>query len=117
MDSREFVGLIKEVVRDAAISDTVSVLERPPGRRPPQVLTQQAAWYQSLDEQQKKLLKETIANGVDKAIFGLFCVLDGVRAIEGGPNKGIFELRYVKEKSILLNPPEGTMLHDVYNAG
>ena len=53
---------------------------------------------------------------MDQAVFGFLCVLDGVRAVENGPDKGTFELRYLKDGSVLLNPQDEAMLHDLYNS-
>jgi hypothetical protein len=44
----------------------------------------------------------------------MLCVIDGVRTVENTDTKGQFELLHVKDKSTLLNPPGGPMLHDLY---
>src|ERR1700738_1460073 len=116
MDSRRFISVIKEVVRDAAISGTLQILEHPPGRRPPKELVDRADWYRSLNNDQRRLVHSIVTHAVDGAIFGLLCGLDGARAAESGEAKGNFELRYVKEGVTLLNPPNDAMLHDLYNA-
>jgi hypothetical protein len=116
MDSRRFISVIKEVVRDAAVRDTLRILEHPPGRRPPTELRDRAEWYGSLDDDQRRLIEGIVAQAVDTAVFGILSVLDGVRAAESGAIKGNFELRYVKDGVTLLNPPNGTMLHDLYKA-
>jgi hypothetical protein len=60
----------------------------------------------------------TVKAAVDKAVFGFFCVLDGVRAIEDGRLGGALELRYVGGGlSQPLNSAEDDMLHDLFNAG
>jgi hypothetical protein len=61
------------------------------------------------------MLARVVATAVDRSVFGFFCVIDGVRAIEDGPDKGRLELSYVKDGVRLLNPPEGEMLHDIFN--
>lgn len=115
MDGRRFIGTIKKVVRDAAIEDTIDVLEVPPGRSPPADLLKQSHWYRSLSAEDQRVLTEIIANAVDRGIFGLLCVLDGVRAVEDGEVKGDFELKYIKNGTILLNAIDTPMLHDLYN--
>lgn len=116
MDSREFISVIKKIVRDAAVSDTISVMEHPPGRKPPQESKDRAEWYRSLDHDQRRLLASVIADAADRVIFGLLCVVDGVRAVEDGEVKGRFELRYVKGTATLLNDPNDVMLHDLYKS-
>ena len=114
MDSREFVDVLRLVVRDGAVSEVLSTLQRPPGRRPPQSLRESSAWYNSLDDQQKQILSVVLQDAVDRAVFGVLCVLDGVRAIENDSEKGRLELRYVKNGSVLLNPSQGEMLHEMW---
>jgi hypothetical protein len=114
MNSQEFVDLLKIVVRDGAASEELSVLRAPPGRRPPSELLERSAWYNSLQDDQKRILSSIILDVADRAVFGVLCVLDGVRAIESASDKGRLELSYVKDTSILLNPPDGEMLHDFW---
>jgi hypothetical protein len=50
------------------------------------------------------------------ATFGALCIIDGVRAIEDGPDKGEYEIFYVKGgHRHLLNEPGGYLLHDIFN--
>ncbi|MCQ8129772.1 hypothetical protein [Methylomonas rivi] len=115
MDSLEFIKKIKIVVRDGAINDVISVTENPPGRRVSQ-LKARSEWYLSLPDEQKAIVKSIVSDSVDSALFGFLCVIDGVRAVENGPDKGKLELLYSKEESVQLNSPDGLMLHDLYNA-
>ena len=70
MNAEEFIHVIKLVVRDAAITDTIDVLARPPGRKPSQELLNQAEWYKSLSQQERSLLADVLARAVDCAVFG-----------------------------------------------
>lgn len=114
MDSQEFIDVLRIVVRDVAASGVLDVLEKPPGRKPDRALQERARWYGSLNEDQKRILSAVVLHAVDSAIFGFLCVLDGVRAIENGQRRGRLELRYVKDDAVLLNPPDGEMLHDLW---
>ncbi|PPD29448.1 MAG: hypothetical protein CTY19_17430 [Methylomonas sp.] len=116
MDSLEFIKNIKIVVRDGAINDVISVTENPPGRKVSQQLKTRSEWYLSLPDEQKEIVKSIVSDSVDSALFGFLCVIDGVRAVENGPDKGKLELLYSKEESVQLNSPDGLMLHDLYNA-
>ena len=113
MNGEEFVEAIKLLVREPAIIGTLQILEEPPGRNPDAALTENAVWYASLSSQDRERLTSVLAQGVDMALFGVLCVLDGVRAIESGESKGRLEIRYVREaRSVALNAER--MLHDLY---
>jgi len=114
MNAQQFVDLLRIVVRDGAASDELSVLSSPPGRRPTPDLQERSKWYKSLTDDEKRILSSIILDVADRTVFGFLSVLDGVRAIEDGLDKGHLELRYVKQGSTLLNPPEGEMLHDFW---
>ena len=116
MNPGKFIDALREVVRDAAIEDSLSTLAHPPGRNPPQKLREASEWFRSLDKDQQQLLISIVSGAVDSAVFGFLCVLDGVRQVEDGRAKGCFELRYIGVDSILLNAPDDAMLHDLYNA-
>jgi hypothetical protein len=110
VDSRNFIDIIKHSVRDAVVSGTLRILQRPPGRRPSAELTENSLWY----EAQRARLSSVIQFAVDQAVFGFLYVIDGVRVIENAESKGRLELRYIREKTTVLNPPDGPMLHDMY---
>lgn len=114
MNSQEFVDLLKIVVRDGAAEEELGILRNPPGRRPATELVERSAWYNALPENQKRILASIILDVSSRAVFGFLCVLDGVRAIEDNADKGRLELRYIKDRSTLLNPHEGEMLHDFW---
>jgi hypothetical protein len=114
MNSSQFIDLLRVVVRDGAASEVMSALEKPPGRRPPEDLVERSKWYSSLDDDQRRILSATVLDAADRAVFGFLCVIDGVRSIENESEKGRLELRYVKNGSVLLNPPERDMLHDLW---
>jgi hypothetical protein len=114
MDNRQFLNALRVVVRDGAVSEELGVLKKPPGRRPSENLKENSGWYNTLDDEQKRILSAVLYDVVDRAVFGVLCVLDGVRAIENDDDKGRLELRYVKNGSVLLNSPDGEMLHELW---
>jgi hypothetical protein len=114
MDGQQFVDLLKLVVRDSAASQELSVLQNPPGRRPSQELLDRSKWYNSLADDKKKILSSIIMDVADRAVFGFLCVIDGARAIENHSQKGHLELHYINDKSVVLNPPEGEALHELW---
>jgi hypothetical protein len=114
MDSQKFVDSLRVAVRDGAALEVMNVLQRPPGRRPTEDLQDRSRWYNSLDEDQKRILSSIVLDAADRAVFGLLCVIDGVRSIENEREKGRLELRHLKKGEVLLNPPHGPMLHDLW---
>ena len=63
------------------------------------------------------MLRSALHHAAESAIFGLFCILDGVRTIESTSDKGDLELFFVKEdQRILLNDPHKEELHNLFNA-
>lgn len=115
MNSEEFISVIKLVVRDAAIEDTVENLEHPPGRKVPNREREVSDWFINLSENDKGIVKDIITTSTDHALFGLLCVIDGVRAIQGGVNKGKLELVYKNGSEELLNDENKIGLHELYN--
>ena len=117
MNSEDFVERIKLYVRDAAVEDSISRLGKPPGRKPRQGHLNQSEWYNKLSEENKIMLKSIIEEAIDESLFGLLAVLDGVRVIEDGQNRGTLELNYQnQDEKILLNNPDKEYLHDIYNS-
>jgi hypothetical protein len=70
-----------------------------------------------MSEQDREMLRKALSDVVRSSIFGFFCVLDGVRTIEDGLEKGKLELWHVKNgQRTLINDSEQDFLHDEYNA-
>jgi hypothetical protein len=74
-------------------------------------------WYGNLASTDRALVNAAMREAVELAIFSFLCVLDGVSAIENGPEKGDLRLVYGKDgKELLLNDPSQEFLHDLFNA-
>jgi len=117
MQSEEFVSAIKKVVETSSIDDVIANIEKLSGTKADHRLKYLVNWYNDLDTEGQQCVKEIIRDSVSTTLFGFFCVLDGVRAIEDGPNKGAIELYYVKDdKRILLNDLNEEFLHDIYKS-
>ncbi|PWF21842.1 hypothetical protein [Corticimicrobacter populi] len=115
MNAEEFVEVIRREVRDSAVEGTVSILTAPPGRRPAPALLAMSAYYNSKSAEEQAMIRHLLEEVADSAVFGFFCVLDGVRAIEGMGEKGTLSLTYKKgDVEVCLNIDED--LHDFYNA-
>src|SRR5262245_42919474 len=117
MNPEEFVQAVKIQTSDAAVSGTIALLKRPPGRKPSQRLVRLSDWYSQLDKSNQEFLMEVLKEAADMAVFEFFCILDGVTPIEEGPQKGELELYYVRGGfKTRLNVPEREELHNTFNA-
>jgi hypothetical protein len=114
MNAVEFVAIVRRVVGNTAIRDTISSLEYPPGRRPAQDLVSQSNWFKALDKEQKAIVEGVIQSSVENAIFGFLSILDGVRVVEDTREKGSFELRFVKNGIDELISPSNDYLHELF---
>jgi hypothetical protein len=116
MTNEEFVAAIKLTVSDAAVSGMIKTLSRPAGRKPSAHLVRLSAWYNRVGHDDQQLLAKVLQEAVEHAVFGFFCVLDGVRAIEDNIEKGAVELYFVKAgEKVLLNNPRQEELHNLFN--
>jgi hypothetical protein len=114
MNASEFVTAIRSEVQESATDETMSLLQRPPGRRPAPSLASLSHWFDALPEADRQRVREVAAMASHRAVFGFLAVLDGVRVIEDEAEKGTFELRYLKgERVTLVTDPSEPPLHDI----
>jgi hypothetical protein len=85
MTKEEFVEVVKLQASDSAVSGTIKTLTRPAGRNPAERLVRLSRWYKLLSNCDQEMLGEALREAAETAVFGLLCVLDGVRALETGP--------------------------------
>ena len=112
----EFVKVVKLRTSDAAVNGTLKSMEHPAGRSPSEKKLKLSRWYNQLTESDRIMLRAALREAAKSAVFGFFCILDGVRVIEEPPEKGDLELYYVKgQERKLLNNPNGGELHDLFN--
>ena len=118
MDVTKFIAAIRLTVERPAVKSCVSDYDDPPGRRPSDELVELSQWYKSLGDSDKEMLEKAMQDAVHASLFGLFCVLDGVRVIENSEDRGELELWYVKNGvRTQINDPDQNLLHDEYQAG
>jgi len=114
MTPDEFVTILKTVVLKSAVDSTKELLRDPPGRSPSEKLKEMSAWYSKLAPEDRTVVDEIINESATSAVFGFLCVLDGVRAIEDGKDKGTLKLFYEgKDNSILVNDRTQFGLHEL----
>lgn len=112
MNREEFVKQIISKVRESAIYAMETNLHKPAGRKPDEKLLEMSRWYNNLKENDRITLKKILVDSIDEAIFGFFCVLDGVRGIELG---GDLELVHKSEQENTIINKGDIELHDLYN--
>ncbi len=115
MDSEEFVRSVKLTCSDNEGEEKVRSLRNPPGRHPSAKLRRLSKWFHQLGPENQSGLVEALDDAAESAVFGLLCILDGVRAIESRPDQGGLELYYVNgEERVLLNDPAKEELHNLF---
>jgi hypothetical protein len=114
MTSEEFVQGMFENAVASGVESCIRVLEEPPGRKPWKDDVEESNWFNGLTHDDKVFARRCMTKAAEMALFSVFTVLDGVSTIEARGPKGEFRLYFEKDgKSVLLNPPEGKMLHDL----
>lgn len=113
MNTQEFVEVIREVVIEESIKSVQTNLISPPGRKPSETLIQCSKFYNNLPDNDKRVIIQIIKESVLTGVWGLFCVLDGVRSIENN-DKGKLTLYYEKDGvKTILNDPQNELLHEL----
>lgn len=115
MKAQQFVAAIRTLVMDAAVSDTISIVLRPPGKSPSHDLVELSRWFHSLSEKDREMTRRMLALVARQAVFGLLAVLDGARKIstsESSPD--YFELRHVHgSETDVFGGLHGDSLHEL----
>lgn len=116
MTSTDLIERLRIAVYDTAIEGTLSLLEKPPGRRPSPALVDLSDWIAQLSPNDKEQIRAIVTLAVRDTVFDLLAVLDGTIAIcKNEEEPGHLELRYtIGEHSVVLNDPNGEPLHDVF---
>ena len=115
MKALEFVEAIRKVVLDKTAAGVISILRRPPGRRPAADITELSVWYNKLSDEDSILIERLLRLTVRHSILGVFEVLDGALKVDPSANAGDhFELRHVHGSvEDILSGPNGEPLHEL----
>jgi hypothetical protein len=112
-----FINSIKTVVHDSGVRGVLETLQRPHGRRPAPRLVELSQWFGSLSDAERARVEQVVQLAVHSGVFGTLAVLDGVSAVESGPDKGRLELSYRKgDERHLLTDQGQEFLHDIYQS-
>lgn len=116
MKPDDFVRALKSQCSDSAVVDCLDSFAKPPGRSPAIELVRISQWFHTLSEEDRSLLRLALQQVADATLFGVLCVVDGVRVIEDSAEKSDFILtanRAGKESRI---SPSSTFLHDLFRS-
>ncbi len=113
MKPEVFVDALKHDCRDGAVRDCLASFEKPPGRRPRQELVHLSQWFNALPESDRALVTRAMREAADATLFGVLCVIDGVRPIESEGEKSEFSLLATRGGIQSQISPNETYLHDL----
>ena len=113
MEPKNFVAALERECRDSAVEGCLEDFESPSGRRPDPALVQMSKWFNSLASDDREMVVKAMREAADATLFGILCVLDGVRPIEDGAEKSSFKLIAEKENKQSVICPGAVDLHDV----
>ncbi|SDI84709.1 hypothetical protein SAMN05216588_12647 [Pseudomonas flavescens] len=116
MTPHDFVDALQRECADAAVHDSLHLLQSPPGRRPAQALVDLSNWYLGLDPAGQANVAAAMREAADATLFGVLCVIDGVRVIEDQPAKTAFRLTAIDDGSESVISPGAEPLHDLLRA-
>lgn len=114
MTPDEFISALVPTVFDSTVRGVVSALESPPGRSPNARAVTLHEWFVRLPTADQRLVVEVVRDASHSALFGMLCVLDGVRAIDGPPHADL-ALTAIDGQGIRILNEDGD-LHDRLNA-
>ena len=116
MNSQDFIGALHRAVYQGVGAGILRLAEHPVGRGNRAEKQARAAWMAGLDAESRAMVAKLVDEGVHAGIFGVLCVLDGVRAIEDPEDRGDLSLTYTDaDGQTVLNSDDGEMLHDIFN--
>jgi hypothetical protein len=113
MEAEYFVKALQTECRDSAVKGCVEIFTSPPGRKPDQSLVEISKWFNALPESDREMVTRAMFEAADSTLFGILCVLDGVRSIEPAGIKTNFQLTAQKDKETSILCPGPAFLHDL----
>lgn len=111
-----FVDALREQCIDAAVDDCVANFLQPPGRKPGEALLRLSHWFRGLSAADREMVSKAMQESAHAAVFGVLCVVDGVRVIESDAEKSEFELTATRGGVRSVVSPSSTHLHDRLNS-
>jgi len=117
MTRDQFVANLKTATLDTAAESEMRSILNPPGRKPDRRNDDIAAWFRSLTAEQQQLAIRFAQLTGDSVLFGVLCVLDGVRSIRRSESVGELQVAWHEDgEATILNGDDGEMLHDIFGS-
>jgi hypothetical protein len=116
MKPDDFVRALRSACADSAVTGCLDTFEKPLGRAPRAELVRISQWFHTLSLEERELLKSALQQVADATLFGVLCVVDGVRPIEDSPEKSEFTLTASRGGSSAQLSPNETFLHDLFRS-
>lgn len=113
MTPEDFVRAVRISCIDDVVKDCVGSYVAPPGRKPHSTLLRLSAWFNALSSADQAMVSEAMRDSAEAAVFGVFCIIDGVRAVDSGSGKFEFRLTAQQSGQESLLSPSNTYLHDL----
>ena len=115
MTPEEIVEGIRKLVMDASVADTLSVVQNPLGKKPAAELIELSSWYNSLAQDDRRMVACLLSLCARQAVHGFLAVLDGARGISSAEaTPDFFELRHNHgTETDVLSGPHGESLHEL----
>src|SRR5260221_411007 len=115
MDARTFIRALVVQTSLAAVESVLSILQEPPGQAPDQRYVDLSEWFERLAEKDRNMVRESVREAAEQAVFNFLTILDGVSTIENSSEKGNLRLYFVKDETrVLLNDPDEEELHNLF---
>lgn len=113
MKPDDFARALKSECVDSAVEVCLSNFASPPGRNPDAELVQISKWFRTLSEEDHAIFRLALQQAADATLFGVLCVVDGVRAIEEYVEKSNFCLTATIAGVTSQLSPSCSNLHDL----
>ncbi len=113
MTPKFFVEALEKHCRDSAVEDCIASFINPPGRKPAESLVRLSKWFRALPADDQRMVALAMKESADATLFGVLCVIDGVRVIEDGAEKSEFELSASRHGTRSVISPNASDLHDL----
>jgi hypothetical protein len=116
MDADDLIRALRTEVFEPAVSGTIRGMISPPGRSPHATMVKASDWYHGLTDRDAAYVAWVARDAAYTAIFGVLCVLDGVRVIDD--EHGDLVLTYEREGTapLRLNVPATEELHSLWTS-
>lgn len=113
MQPEEFAQTLFRILDSGTVPGFIRALENPPGRRPPQWLTDLNAWYVEMDDSSQQLARDLVRRSAFAGARAILAALDGTLAFDDATSSSRLELYYVGSgERVLLNDYDVISLDD-----